>query len=73
MSEEKKTPSPMGIEVTKELWDDLAPLRRMMGKAGLMDFCPECGEGLEDRLCKLYCTNEGCTLFRCLIENCGGD
>ncbi|MFP6610651.1 MAG: hypothetical protein VCB80_10800 [Deltaproteobacteria bacterium] len=38
-----------------------------------LENCPGCGRSLEGRLCKSYCTNEGCELYRMVIENCAGD
>jgi hypothetical protein len=39
----------------------------------LLEACPSCGRPLDGAKCKVYCTNDGCDLYRQIIENCAGD
>jgi len=39
----------------------------------LIEACPACGTPVEGQKCKVYCPNEGCVLYRRIIENCAGD
>ena len=43
------------------------------GTVPLLDFCPSCGSPLDGQKCKVYCPNQGCALYRRIIENCAGD
>ena len=43
------------------------------GVVPLVEACPACGGAIEGQRCKVYCTNEGCILYRRIIENCAGD
>ena len=39
----------------------------------LVEFCPGCGTQLDGQKCKQVCLNQGCMLYRRIIENCAGD
>lgn len=52
--------------------DESAPARPAAA-VPLLEACPSCGTALEGQKCKAYCPNEGCALFRRIIENCAGD
>lgn len=56
--------------------DDIAAepvFQQPQGRVPLLDFCPGCGTQLDGQKCKQVCLNQGCSLYRRIIENCAGD